>query len=235
MPRAKRLVLPALLAGAALAFPLYRRGLGRLVENLRLYSAPDAGLYDAVTAPLLGGFFARVSGNVAGFASRARVLEVGSGPGRLAVQLAGLAPGVRVTGVDVSPEMVERATQLAADSGMVGRVGFRVGDVASLPFDDASFDVVVSTFSLHHWPDAARGLAEIHRVLRPGGVVRIYDLAGWIRRLEHRGPTVAELAGGSPFGEGGLRGQGVALRLGPIPLAYRADFERARPDASSER
>lgn len=140
MPRARRLVAGALIAGVALAYPLYRRDLGRFIENLRLYSAPDAGLYDALTAPLLGGFFARVARDVAGFAPHARVLEVGSGPGRLPVKLAEVAPSVRVTGLDIAPEMVERADALAARSGVADRAGFLVGDVASLPFPDASFD-----------------------------------------------------------------------------------------------
>jgi ubiquinone/menaquinone biosynthesis C-methylase UbiE len=61
-------------------------------------------------------------------------------------------------------------------------VRFLVGDVASLPLSDAAFDVVVSTFSAHRWPDPGKGLAEIYRVLRPGGVARIYDLAGWLRQ-----------------------------------------------------
>jgi len=50
-----------------------------------------------------------------------------------------------------------------------------VGDVASLPFDDGSFDLVVSTFSMHHWADPAAGLSEIGRVLRPEGRALIWD------------------------------------------------------------
>ncbi len=53
---------------------------------------------------------------------------------------------------------------------------FVVGDVASLPFPDASFDVVVSTLSMHHWTDPAIGLAEVARVLRPDGRALIWDL-----------------------------------------------------------
>ncbi|MDD4162082.1 MAG: class I SAM-dependent methyltransferase [Methanothrix sp.] len=52
---------------------------------------------------------------------------------------------------------------------------FEVGDVCALPFEDEFFDLVVSTFSLHHWPDATAGLNEIFRVLKPGGEAWIYD------------------------------------------------------------
>ena len=66
------LLVPALAVGVALAYSHYRRGdLGRLMENFRHYSAPNATLYDAVTAPLLGGFFGRVATGLAGLAPQA--------------------------------------------------------------------------------------------------------------------------------------------------------------------
>jgi ubiquinone/menaquinone biosynthesis C-methylase UbiE len=132
--------------------------------------------------------------------------------------------------------MVERAISLAANAGVADRVEFRVGDVASLPFADASFDAVVSTFSLHHWPDPAKSLEEIYRVLRPGGVVRIYGVVDWIRRFEKGGESIAELTEESPFGEYGAYSHSVTTRLGPIPLIYRAELLRfeQQPSATSE-
>jgi SAM-dependent methyltransferase len=222
--------MPVLVAGAALAYARYRRGdLGRLWDNLRRYSAPSANLYDAFAGSMLAGFYAEVAHELAGLAPQGRVLEVGSGPGRLAAKLAELAPEVRVIGIDITPEMVERANALAARSGVADRVAFQVGDVAALPFPDASFDVVASTLSLHHWRDPARGLAEIDRVLRPGGVALVYDVADWLTRLESRGPGVAQLLQSSPFGARGMVTRSVTTRLGPIPLAYRAELRRERP------
>jgi SAM-dependent methyltransferase len=234
MRLSRRWILPAMLAGAILAWTRLRRGnLSRLVENVHRYSAPTARLYDAVTAPFLGRFFRRVAGDLAALAPQGRVLEVGSGPGRLATILATVAPGVRVTGVDIAPDMVERAISLAARSGVADRVAFQIGDVAALPFDDASFDVVVSTLSAHHWPNPAAGLAEIHRVLRPGGIARIYDMVDWIRRFEQQGPDVVELARSSPFGDGGAATITLVVRVGPIPLLYQAELRRERSDAAS--
>jgi SAM-dependent methyltransferase len=228
----KRWLVPTMLVAAALAWRQHRRGdLERLVNNLHRYSAPNATLYDAVTAPLLRRFFRRVAGELAELAPQGRVLEVGAGPGRLAATLATLAPGVRVTGVDIAPDMVERASKLAARSGVADRVAFGVGDVAALPFGEASFDVVVSTLSAHHWPDRAGGLAELYRVLRPGGVAWIYDLADWITGFERHGPGIAELAGDSRFDGGGGYTQRVTARVGPIPLVYRAELRREGPMA----
>ena len=119
-PGKRWLIVSALVAGAAVVYSHYRRrDLDSFVENFRRYSAPNATLYDAVTAPFLGGFFGRVATDLAGVVPRGEVLEVGSGPGRLAVKLAEVAPGVQVTGVDISPEMIERAISLAANAGVL--------------------------------------------------------------------------------------------------------------------
>jgi ubiquinone/menaquinone biosynthesis C-methylase UbiE len=78
--------------------------------------------------------------------------------------------GLDVTGLDLDPAMVERARANAdrLGNGDERRPSFLVGDAASLAFPDGSFDLVVSTFSMHHWADPTAGLAEIGRVLRPG-------------------------------------------------------------------
>jgi ubiquinone/menaquinone biosynthesis C-methylase UbiE len=105
------------------------------------------------------------------------VLEVGCGPGRLSIQLA-RQHGLDVTGLDLDPAMIERARANAHGprDGDGRRPSFLVGDVASLAFPDESFDLVVSTLSMHHWADPAMSVAEIGRVLRPGGRAVVWDL-----------------------------------------------------------
>jgi SAM-dependent methyltransferase len=88
------------------------------------------------------------------------VLEVGCGPGEAAERVA-RALGARVTAVDISPRMVELTHARGVDA--------RVADVQELPFDDGSFDCVLAQWMLFHVPDLGRGLAEIVRVLGPGG------------------------------------------------------------------
>ena len=90
----------------------------------------------------------------------ARVLEVGGGPGELAARIA-TDLGCEVVMVDVSPRMVELALARGVDA--------QVGDVQRLPFEDGRFDCAVAAWMLFHVPDMDAGLAELARVLRPGG------------------------------------------------------------------
>ena len=89
--------------------------------------------------------------------------RVGCGPGRLTIRLA--QHGLDVTGLDLDPAMIERARSNAdrPSEGDQRRPSFLVDDVASLAFPDGSFDLVVSTLSMHHWADPTAGLAEIGR------------------------------------------------------------------------
>lgn len=101
-----------------------------------------------------------------------RVLDLGCGPGHTALAL---APGAaEVVGVDMTPAMLEQARALATARG-VPHARFEQADVANLPFDGASFEVVSSRFSAHHYAEPARVIAEVARVLVPGGRFLLVD------------------------------------------------------------
>lgn len=102
--------------------------------------------------------------------------DIGCGPGYLTTLIAQKHSSLRVVGVDASEEMIRAADMNATSAGLTGQVEFRVGDVMSLPIPDSTIDFAVSTFSLHHWPDPACGLTEIHRVLKDGGQLLLFDL-----------------------------------------------------------
>ena len=99
----------------------------------------------------------------------ARLLEVGCGMGTDLLQFA--RGRAEVTGVDLTARSIEISRQHFAVYGARG--DFAIADGESLPFADASFDVVYSNGVLHHTPDTASAVREVHRVLRPGGQARV--------------------------------------------------------------
>jgi ubiquinone/menaquinone biosynthesis C-methylase UbiE len=102
-----------------------------------------------------------------------RVLEIGCGAGR-AIELAVTqVPDGQVTGIDLSRAMVWAASRRNARAIKEGRVRIRQGDVANLPFADGQFDKILSIHTLYFWPDPARAVAEMRRVLKPGGVLAL--------------------------------------------------------------
>jgi ubiquinone/menaquinone biosynthesis C-methylase UbiE len=113
-----------------------------------------------------------------------QAVDLGCGPGYLVARLARMAPGMQVTGIDLSDEMLAEAERYAQRSSLEDRIAFKKGDVARIPFPDHSLDLVVSTLSLHHWRDPGGVLDEIARVLRrpepaegkPGGSFLVFDL-----------------------------------------------------------
>lgn len=105
----------------------------------------------------------------------ARLLEVGCGMGTDLLQFA--RGGAKVTGVDLTPRSVEISRQHLSVYGERG--DFAISDCEALPFAGESFDVVYSNGVLHHTPDTAGAVREVHRVLRPGGLARVM--------LYHRG------------------------------------------------
>jgi len=100
----------------------------------------------------------------------ARILDMPCGGG---VALRGLKPGQGVSYVaaDIAREMLERTMEAASEREVDDQVEIRVADVATLPFADRDFDLVVSFTGLHCFPDPRRALTEMVRVLRPGGVI----------------------------------------------------------------
>ena len=153
-----------------------------------------ARLYDLQARITLGGMYRRVAREIASAIDSGVVLDVGTGPGRLPLELAPLAPALAITGVDLSPEMIDLAQRKARKRGLDSTISFLSGDATALPVPDASFDLVVSTLSVHHWHDQAQGLAELHRAMRPGGVTWVYDIySDGIQQ------AFEELIGFSPF------------------------------------
>ena len=134
----------------------------------------DFGRRRVLDAPML----ARIEGR-----KFARAIDIGCGEGRFCRMLK--ARGIATVGIDPTGPLLERAC--AADPGG----DYRIGVAEELPFDDATFDLAVSYLTLIDIPDYRRAIAEMARVLRPGGTVLVANLAshftasareGWLRR-----------------------------------------------------
>jgi ubiquinone/menaquinone biosynthesis C-methylase UbiE len=103
-----------------------------------------------------------------------RVLDVGCGPGFYVAELLGrVGPRGAVVGVDSSPQMLGLAERRCEQRG---EVAFHEAEATSLPVDDAGFDAVLSVQVLEYVRDVAAALAEMHRALRPGGRVVVWDV-----------------------------------------------------------
>jgi ubiquinone/menaquinone biosynthesis C-methylase UbiE len=102
-----------------------------------------------------------------------RVLDVACGPGIVACEFARIVSNV--TGIDLTPAMIEQATKLQNEKKL-GNIDWRIGDVSDLPFDESTFSLVVTRYSLHHMVDPKTVLHEMKRVCIPGGKVLVIDV-----------------------------------------------------------
>jgi demethylmenaquinone methyltransferase/2-methoxy-6-polyprenyl-1,4-benzoquinol methylase len=98
-----------------------------------------------------------------------RLLDICTGTADVALEAVGQHPAARVLGVDFSAPMVELGRRKAAMAGVADRVFLSVAPAEALPFPDGAFDAATVAFGLRNVPDRQRALAEMHRVLRPGG------------------------------------------------------------------
>jgi len=132
--------------------------------------------YIAKKSPFLRDGYSEVARRVSRKLAKGRILDVGTGPGYLPIEIARLIDDVEVIGIDVSEDTVRIASKNSRKEGLESKVRFVVEDANSMPYDDSSFDLVLSTGSFHHWKKPIRVLNEIYRVLKPGCEAWIYDL-----------------------------------------------------------
>ena len=187
----------------------------------------SAGVYDEVATRIwsVGG---KLVERVA-VAGGERVLDVACGSGNAAIPAA--AAGARVSGLDITPELFEAGRRRAAEAGV--EVEWVEGDAEELPFEDASFDVVLSTFGCMFAPRHGLAAAEIARVLRPGGRLGIASwrpagtIGEFLRTIGAHAPPPPEgfqpptLWGAPEHVEGLFDGQGVELRFEPAAVGFR--------------
>lgn len=105
-----------------------------------------------------------------------KLLDVGTGPGRLLIAIRNHDSKLSLSGIDLSSSMVEEAKANLAAAGVTSDVEVKVGNSCHIPYPNNTFDIVVSTASLHRWSKPIDGLNEVYRVLKPNGHALIYDI-----------------------------------------------------------
>ncbi len=111
--------------------------------------------------------------DLSGVSASDTVLDLACGPGLVACEFAPFAH--HVTGIDLTPKMIEQAEERQKARGLAN-LSFQVGDVLPLPFPDASFSVVLTRYSFHHFLDPKAVLEEMVRVCKPGGKILVIDV-----------------------------------------------------------
>ena len=160
---ARRRVLALAVAGIAVAgtAAALRPAIARTRRSFETSSSPGARAYDLLAGAVLGGYYDDIAADCAttldavGVQSPS-ILEIGPGPGHLAERLLDLLPAARWTGIDIDPSMLATADARLRRRGLTERATLVEADVAALPFEDDAFDLVVTSFSAHHWPDPGR-------------------------------------------------------------------------------
>ena len=202
---------------------------------------PIARWYTRVrgTPSQLGLYRRQASELIAGLAPGSRVLEVAPGPGYLAIEIA-RAGDFAVTGLDISHTFVEIARANARKAEVA--VDFHQGDVAQMPFASGSFDLIVCQAAFKNFTLPHSALAEMHRVLRPGGTAVIQDMSRdathgdidrevgqmelgriatfttkatleMLKRRAYASAELARLAANSPFGTCEIKAEGIGLEI----------------------
>jgi len=120
----------------------------------------------------------RIAQGIAGEGIGGRYLEVGSGPGVLTTTVAQTVPDVHITGLEISPDMITVAKEEVAREGLTDRITFVEGDATDPALLDqlGRFDLVYSTYTLHHWDDPGPAIETLLRAVAPGGTLFVHDL-----------------------------------------------------------
>ncbi len=148
--------------------------LPRVLEPEVMDSAEEARDYDAMDHQAVNRAF--VADFLARWDGRNPVLDVGTGTAQIPVELCRQSPSVQVVGIDLAAHMLALAEENIRQAGLTDRLRVERCDAKQMPFADGSFAAVISNSIIHHIPEPGRVLAEMIRVLRPGGCLFVRDL-----------------------------------------------------------
>jgi ubiquinone/menaquinone biosynthesis C-methylase UbiE len=135
---------------------------------------------------VIDGYYSQVADEIISHIRQGNILDLGTGPGYLPIEIVKRAPDINITGVDLSRKLIDMARANAQKAGLSSQLSFEVGNSARLRFDDSVFDMVISTGMLHSLKNPINVLKEIKRLLKLGGEAWIYDPANVILYIDRK-------------------------------------------------
>jgi ubiquinone/menaquinone biosynthesis C-methylase UbiE len=139
--------------------------------------APFASLYEKAARLVIPDYYVGVAREIAAFLNTGLILDLGTGPGYLPIEIVKRSPQLRIVGIDLSSRLIKMAQNNALKAGFHDKLHFEVGNAARLTFRDGTYEMVISTGMLHVLRNPVQVLKESYRVLKPGGEAWIYDPA----------------------------------------------------------
>ncbi len=136
-----------------------------------------ATAYEKGTRMAIDSYYSHVADEIVAHLPGDRILDIGTGPGYLPIEIAKKSATIHIIGIDLSRKLLSVARSNADKAGLSDRLTFQLGDAGRIDFEDASFDMVISTGMLHALKDPVRVIQEIYRVLKTGGQAWIFDPA----------------------------------------------------------
>ncbi|MEM1544900.1 MAG: class I SAM-dependent methyltransferase [Candidatus Methanomethylicia archaeon] len=135
---------------------------------------PFSRLYDRYVNRVFVKWFKQIASEIRDSHISGTILDIGTGPGRLPIEIVKQVPNVKVIGIDISKSMIKIARKNAEKEG-IDKVEFRIGSAYNTGFKDLSVDLVLSTGLIHHLKEAVKAFNEIYRILKYKGEAWIYD------------------------------------------------------------
>jgi ubiquinone/menaquinone biosynthesis C-methylase UbiE len=136
---------------------------------------PLTRFYNRYPNRIFAKWFKRIAAEVKDKGLSGNILDIGTGPGRLPIEIAKQIKRAKLYGIDLSQDMINLARRNAEAEGIGSGIEFKVSSASDTGFEDNSMDLVLSTNTLHHLSEPVNAFNEIYRILKPGGVAWLYD------------------------------------------------------------